>query len=97
MVCIDDLFKDNGSNPSPSEQTTVRKLEPISSSLLEIKTKAYNNKALILIGQMKNPEAFQMLVLSLQCTPGKHPLYCIINLCPFIWAPLNKGTPEQRY
>ncbi|XP_033636082.1 uncharacterized protein LOC117297063 isoform X2 [Asterias rubens] len=64
-----DSFLDNGSNPSPSEETKVRKLEPISSSLLEIKTKAYNNKALILIGQMKNPEAFQMLVLSLQCTP----------------------------
>ncbi|XP_071800480.1 uncharacterized protein [Asterias amurensis] len=62
-------FSDNGSNPGPSEETTVKKLEPISSSLLEIKTKAYNNKALILIGQKKNPEALQMLVLSLQCTP----------------------------
>ncbi|XP_038059059.1 Fanconi anemia group G protein-like isoform X4 [Patiria miniata] len=47
----------------------TRRQQPIRDSLLEVKAKAYNNKAMILIGQKKTSEALHMLVLGTQCSP----------------------------
>ncbi|XP_022098221.1 uncharacterized protein LOC110983337 isoform X2 [Acanthaster planci] len=47
----------------------TRKPQPIMEGLLEMKAKAYSNKAMILIGQKKHSEALHMLVLGTQCCP----------------------------
>ncbi len=73
------LNTENPYNPAQSNQPTPHLQCPIIKSLLELKTQASNDKALILIGRGKLQEAMKILLRSLQYQSGNH-------VCSFLFV-----------